>query len=125
MGNDSGPSVPPGPPGREALPAKISALWALGARRPPTTQTVHLTKKELSEQELAVRMRAKGKITTPGRPFEASDKTEIDGLLANGTLVLVKYDAARHAGTRVFKTRLVREVKSKLDSPYEKSRLVV
>ena len=61
----------------------------------------------------------------PGRPFEASNKKEIDRLLTNGILILVKYDATRYAGTRIFKTRLVREIKSKLASLYEKSRLVI
>ena len=60
-----------------------------------------------------------------GRPFEASDKKEIDGLLTNGTLILIKYNGTRYAKTRIFKTRLICEIKSRLASPYEKSRLVV
>ena len=59
------------------------------------------------------------------RPFEASNKKKIDGLLANGTLILVKYNVVRYVRTRIFKTRLVREIKSKLVSLYEKSRFVV
>ena len=40
----------------------------------------------------------------PGRPFEASNKKEIDGLLTNDTLIPVKYDVIRHVKTRIFKT---------------------
>lgn len=31
---------------------------------------------------MAVQLRREGKVTTPGKPFEASDKAETDALLA-------------------------------------------
>ncbi|KAM4061953.1 hypothetical protein HRG_013465 [Hirsutella rhossiliensis] len=76
--------------------------------------------------DLAVKLRAEKKITTAGRPFEASDDLEITNLLGAGVIVPERYDMNKHGKHRLFKSRMVREVKGKNNAtPYEKSRLVV
>lgn len=78
----------------------------------------------MADRELSIRLRKEGRITTPGDPFEASDAAEIDALLASGTIVPIQMPT--NMPGRVFRSRLVREVKGKnTDHPYEKSRLVV
>ncbi|KJZ79358.1 hypothetical protein HIM_01509 [Hirsutella minnesotensis 3608] len=72
------------------------------------------------------RLRAEGKIKSPGFPFEAADTLELTNLLAAGVIVPEEFDVNKHGGHRVFKSRMVREVKGRnTASPYEKSRLVV
>jgi hypothetical protein len=85
-----------------------------------------MTGKERADQELSLELRKQGKITTPGAPFEASDKQEIDNLIGKDVFNFEQYDPVKHGGIRIFKSRLVREIKGKAtNAPYEKSRLVI
>ena len=85
-----------------------------------------LTAKEEADLELATKLRESGIIKTPGMPFEASDKFEITSLIKAGVLDICKFNSALHGSTRIFNSRMVREVKGKTtDAPYEKSRLVI
>ncbi|CCU78396.1 (conserved with many other fungi) [Blumeria hordei DH14] len=86
-----------------------------------------ISHKEQADLVLAQKLREEGKIATPGEPFEASDKLEIDGLNASGVFEYVQYEPeGAHKGIRLFKSRLVHEVKGKATNmPYEKSRLVI
>jgi hypothetical protein len=85
-----------------------------------------ITGKEQADHELSLKLRKEGRITTPGLPFEASDRQEIDNLIDRGIFRFEQYDPVKHNNTRVFKSRLVREIKSKTtNTPYEKSRLVI
>ena len=98
-----------------------------GSKNKPkdTTTTTFMANKEKVDLELALQLRADGKITTPGKPFEASDKKEIDALITNGIFRFEQFDAEKHQG-RIFGARMVREIKGKnTDNPYEKSRLVI
>ena len=45
--------------------------------------------------------------------------------MGRGVFKFKQYDEKLHSGTRIFKSRLVREVKGKTTKPYEKSRLVI
>ena len=84
-----------------------------------------ITEREKADLELAKQLRKEGRITTPGAPFEASAKQEIEGLIARGVFKFERYNA-EFEGIRIFKSRIVNEVKGKAtDTPYEKSRLVV
>ncbi|RDW58864.1 hypothetical protein BP6252_13340 [Coleophoma cylindrospora] len=86
---------------------------------------VFVTKKEQDDLQLAIQLREKGVITTPGKPFEESQRIEIDGLIAKGVFEFAYYDPVIHTG-RVFGSRLVNEVKGKnTAAPYEKSRMVI
>jgi hypothetical protein len=90
-----------------------------------TTMTF-LTMKEQGDRDLAVLLRSKGLIITPGQPFEISGRTEIDNLIARGVFRFERYDPVRHAKLRIFDSRMVNEIKGKdTAAPYEKSRLVI
>ncbi|KAF1360357.1 hypothetical protein EJ07DRAFT_165511 [Lizonia empirigonia] len=93
---------------------------------PIETNDVNLTQREEDDLVLSRKLRATGKITTPGEPFELSTKAEIDALITRGVFRFEEYDPQRHGGIRVFKPRIVKEVKGKTTTkPYEKSCLVV
>ncbi|KAF5503979.1 hypothetical protein CGCF413_v004518 [Colletotrichum fructicola] len=88
--------------------------------------TSFLTAKEASDAELALELRKKGIITSHGHPFEQSTRKEIDSLISRGVFEFIPFDETKHRGVRIFKSRIVNEVKGKTtNSPYEKSRLVV
>ena len=89
------------------------------------TDEVFITRKEQADQDLSLQLRQKGVITTLGKPFEASDRQEIDGLVTKGVFEFVPYNPVEHAGVRIFNSRLVHEIKGKTTVPYEKSRLVI
>jgi len=86
---------------------------------------VYLSKKEEDDRTLTLKLRQDGIITTPGEPFEQSDITEINDLIAREVFHFIKFNPKVHGNQRIFKTRLVREVNGKNIKPYEKSRLVV
>ncbi|KAK1914231.1 hypothetical protein P3342_007477 [Pyrenophora teres f. teres] len=97
-----------------------------GSKNKPKTHAANLAQREKDDIVLARTLRTTGKITTPGEPFEMSTRTEIDGLITRGVFRFEPYDLAKHGGIRIFKSRIVNEVKGKTtDRPYEKSRLVV
>jgi hypothetical protein len=75
---------------------------------------------------LSQKLRTTGKITTPGELFELSTKAEIEALIARGVFWFEEYDLYLHGGIRIFKSRIVNEVKGKTTTkPYKKSRLVI
>ncbi|KAF2743710.1 hypothetical protein M011DRAFT_378845, partial [Sporormia fimetaria CBS 119925] len=94
-----------------------------GSKNKPKVQ--YLSKKEEDDYALAVKLRNDGVINTPGAPFEASDQKEIEDLVGRGVFSFELFDPVIHSGYRIFKSRMVREVKGKTMAPYEKSRLVV
>lgn len=88
--------------------------------------SVYLSKKEESDLALSIKLRSEGIISIPGLPFEKSDAKEIEQLCERGVFEFVKYDPkVAHKGIRLFKSRMVREIKDKTGKPYEKSRLVI
>ena len=91
---------------------------------PQNPAVTNLTVKEEVDANLAIKLRNEGVITTPGKPFEVSDMKEINDLVANGVFKFELFDPAIHHG-RIFKSRMVREIKGKNEKPYEKSRLVI
>ena len=84
-----------------------------------------MTHKEQSDFDLAIKLRAEGKIKTSGDPFEASMKEELKALRASGVFKIVKFDPCKHGNIRIFNSRFVNEIKGKTTIPYEKSRLVI
>lgn len=91
----------------------------------PEQATAFITRKEEDDFKLALKLRAEGAINTPGEPFKESDAKEINDLITQGVFNFEMYDETKHGGHRIFGSRMVREVKSKTDKPYEKSRLVI
>ena len=49
-----------------------------------------ITEKEKADRELAKQLREEGRITTPGPPFQASNKQEIEGLITKGVFKFEK-----------------------------------
>lgn len=81
-----------------------------------TTESVsdtYLAQREETDLALAKDLRAAGKITTPGAPFEQSTKAEIDALITRAVFRFETYDPIRHGGVRIFKSRIVKEIKGK------------
>ncbi|KAI1001784.1 hypothetical protein K3495_g6421 [Podosphaera aphanis] len=75
--------------------------------------------------KLSLELRAKGLITTPGLPFQFSNKKEIDGLLSNEVFRFLPWNKIL-AGRRIYKCRMVKSIKGKETLlPFEKSRLVI
>ena len=72
-----------------------------------------LSQKEEDNFELATRLRLDGIITTPGAPFEESDASEIDNLVARDVFNFERFNPITHRAIRLFKSRMVREVKNK------------
>lgn len=122
------------PEAEEPAPPRRGRGRPRGSKNKPKTmmtsvQTVgsaYITQREQDDLVLAQKLRAAGKISTPGRPFEMATKAEIDALITRGVFRFEVYDPHRHGHTRIFKSRIVNEVKGKTtDQPYEKSRLVI
>ncbi|EDU51042.1 conserved hypothetical protein [Pyrenophora tritici-repentis Pt-1C-BFP] len=113
--------VPPAEATQAAQPRKRGR--PPGSKNKPKVQ--YLSKKEEDDYALAVKLRNDGVINVPGAPFEASDQKEIDDLVGRGVFSFELFDPTLHGGYRIFKSRMVREVKGKTMVPYEKSRLVV
>jgi hypothetical protein len=71
-------------------------------------------------------LRQEGRITTSGKPFEAFQRAEIEGFIGNGVFRVKRYDFTKYGGIRIFKSRMVNEIKGKgTNSPYEKLRMVI
>jgi hypothetical protein len=80
----------------------------------------------VADLALALQLRKKGKITTPGEPFEQSDQTEIDAFITNGVFRFEIYDLKVYGDIRIFDSRIVHEIKGKkTPQPYEKSRFII
>jgi hypothetical protein len=106
----------PEQPRRRGRPRKTTARYF----------QVFLTQKEKDNFELALKLRADNVINVPGGPFEESDALELNALANENVFSFVRYKPEGiHKGLRVYKTRMVREIKNKSTKPIEKSRLVV
>ncbi|KAK1907589.1 hypothetical protein P3342_005916 [Pyrenophora teres f. teres] len=82
--------------------------------RPPGSKNkrkghAYITKKEQDDLKLAIKLRNDG----------------ISDLVGRGVFKFEQYNEKLHSRIRIFKSRLVREVKGKTTKPYEKSRLVI
>ena len=89
-------------------------------------EEMYLTHKELRDLELAIKLQGDGTIKTPGAPFEESVKQEVNSLLASGVFEFQQYNTLKlKAGTCIFNSRFINEVKGKTTVLYEKSRLII
>ena len=86
--------------------------------------SIYLLAKEQNAQDLAVKLRQEGTIVTPGLLFKASDIKEIKALIARGVFAFKQFNKLKH-NRKIFKLRIVREVKNKTTNLYEKLRLVI
>ena len=85
-----------------------------------------ITVKEKADFKLVKQLRKEGRIITLRAPFQVSNKQEIDGLITREVFKFEKYDPTKFDGVRIFKSRIVNEIKGKAtDAPFEKLRLVI
>src|SRR6266700_6632510 len=85
-----------------------------------------ITAKEKANFKLTKQLQKEGHITTPGAPFQASNKQEIDGLITRGVFKFKKYDPTKFNKVRIFKSRMVNKIKGKAtNTPFEKLRLII
>ncbi len=74
---------------------------------------------------MAIKLRTEGKITISDKPYEESDKLEIDRLLVQGVIELIQYNPAIYGDIRIWNIHMIWEIKNKTIKPYKKSQLVV
>ncbi|KAM3426148.1 hypothetical protein NHJ13734_009630 [Beauveria thailandica] len=67
---------------------------------------VFLTTKEQLDLALAIELRKKGIITTPGEPFKASDRVKVNNLHNKDVFRFKQYDGEKHGSYRLFKARI-------------------
>jgi hypothetical protein len=89
-----------------------------------TASTAYLSPKEISDYAFAIKLRKDNVINTPGAPFEESDNIEVIDLITRDIVAFERFDSTKYTG-RLFKSRMVHEVKGKNDTSYEKSRWVI
>jgi hypothetical protein len=63
-------------------------------------------------------------INTPEAPFEESNNIEVIDLIARDVTTFERFDSTKHTG-RLFKFRIIHEIKGKNDTSYEKSRWII
>jgi hypothetical protein len=111
----------PEPPRRRERPEesknKPKPAQAEPSRRNPKKKIkhydAHVSKKKAADLALALQLRREGKIITSGKPFEQSDYTEINALISSGVLRFKNYNPKIYGNTRIFDSRIVREIKGK------------
>jgi len=85
-----------------------------------------ITAKEKADFKLAKQLWKEGCITTSRAPFQASDKQEIDSLIAREVFKFEKYNPTKFNEVCIFKSKMVNEIKGKTtNAPFKKSRLVI
>jgi hypothetical protein len=85
-----------------------------------------MASREQADLELALELKKQGKITIPGLLFKESNRQEVDSLIGRGVFKIELFKREIHGNIRIFKSRIVNEIKEKAtDILYEKSRLVI
>lgn len=88
-------------------------------------QNTFFSQKKKNNMDLAIKLRNDGIIITPGVFFQESDQKKISNLVGYGVFKFELFNKNDDDRIRLYKSRMVREVKCKNDKPYEKSRLVI
>ena len=85
-----------------------------------------MTAKEKAGLKLTKQFQKEGRIITPGAPFQAFDKQEINGLIAREVFKFEKYNPTKFNKVHIFKSRIVNKIKGKAtDAPFKKLRLII
>jgi hypothetical protein len=85
-----------------------------------------VTQKELENAQLAEKLRREGKIIISVKPFKLFDQTKINGFIGRGIFRFEQYNLIKHDGIRIFKSRIINEIKGKgTNKSYEKSRFMI
>jgi hypothetical protein len=83
--------------------------------------TAYLSPKEISDYALAIKLRKNNVINTPEAPFEESNNIEMINLIARNIIAFERFDPTKYTG-RLFKSRIIHEIKGKNNTSYEKFR---
>jgi hypothetical protein len=86
--------------------------------------TAYLSPKEISDYAFAIKLRKNNVINTPEAPFEESNNIEVIDLIARDVVIFERFDFTKHIG-RLFKSRIIHEIKGKNDTFYEKFRWMI
>ena len=81
--------------------------------------------KEANNYKDFLKLYIKGKITALKPLFAAADKKEIFNLIICGVFRFKAYDDKVYSFIRLFKLRLIREIKGYNIIPYKKSRFII
>jgi hypothetical protein len=85
--------------------------------------TAHLSAKEVSDHELAIKLRKNGVIIAPGLFFEKSDNIKVTDFIARDIVAFKRYNPQKHGkSVPLFNSRIMHEIKDKNGKSYEKSR---
>jgi hypothetical protein len=80
----------------------------------------------MDNDALAKKLRRDSKITTFGKPFKEFQRIEIEALIGNSIFRIKPYDSIKYSKFRIFKLRIINEIKGKgTNSFYKKSRMVI
>jgi hypothetical protein len=90
------------------------------------TTGIYIIQKEQKNTELAVKLRAESKITSSGKSFELLNQAEVKALIGRGVFRFKKFEPAKYDRIRIFKSRIVNEIKGKAtNNSSEKSELII
>ncbi|OCK99033.1 uncharacterized protein K441DRAFT_541737, partial [Cenococcum geophilum 1.58] len=85
-----------------------------------------ITAKEKDNFKLAKQLQKEGRIITLGAPFQASNKQKINGLIIRGVFKFKKYNPTKFNRVRIFKLKIVNEIKGKATNAlFKKLRLII
>ena len=88
-------------------------------------ENVFLINKKQIDLKLAYQMRKNDQIIISNKLFEQSNKMKINILIDRDDFEFESFDSIKHESIRIFKFRLVRKMKDKTITSYEKLRLVI
>jgi len=81
-------------------------------RKNAVLSTAYITAKKRADYDLSLKLRKDGIITTSRKLFKLLDKKEIDALVARSVFAFKQYNKHKYS-SRIFKLRIVREIKGK------------
>jgi hypothetical protein len=94
--------------------------------KPKNISAAYITQKEMDNDVLAKKLRCNSKIIISGKSFKKFQRIEIEALIGNDIFQIKPYDSIKYGKFRIFKLRIVNEIKSKVtNSSYKKSRMVI
>jgi hypothetical protein len=83
----------------------------------------HLSAKEVSNHELAIKLRKSGVIIAPGLFFKESDNIKVTDFIARDVVAFKRYNPQKHGkSVPLFNSRIMHEIKDKNGKSYEKFR---
>jgi hypothetical protein len=83
----------------------------------------HLSAKEVSNHELAIKLQKNDVIIAPDLPFEKSNNIKVTDFIARDIIAFKRYNSQKHGkSVFLFNSRIMHKIKNKNGKPYEKFR---